>query len=223
MLALADDLPLRVFEVGEKSKQRDGKLTEAQTRDKMHRNIIAKSMEKVTDDTQWYCVQVPRQKDLYIGSMLAKMGLCVGLPERTRFVLVNGYVKKRRYRHERPFTGYMFIGVNPGVDALYCLFRMRLLWGIIGRRGKPIRFDPRFISKLYGRLGCGEFDGYSATHQFDPNIEVGKQVVVTDGPYLDHKFKILDIDGNFAKVTGHLFGGECKMQVPLSSLKRCYE
>ena len=206
--------------LGKKSDQRDGKLTFAQTRDKRHRDIIAKSMESVGAHTDWYGLKIPSQKDLYIGSMLAQLGLCVALPEKKRYVYVNGYVDKKRYRYSRGMPGYIFIGVNPGTKGLYCLYRLRILWGIIGRGGMPYRFNPKSIAKLYQRLGCGNFDGAIESHTFDSTIKVGENVTVSSGAYAGHTFNVIEIGGKFAKVTGHLFGGECKIQVPMHSLER---
>jgi len=206
--------------VGQRSRQRYGRLTPAQTRDKRHREAIAASMSGAGPQTHWYCLQLPRDKLLFYGSLLAADGLCIGLPERRKKVLVNGFVKKGRYRYERPFTGYMFMGVNPGVKGLYALYSLRILWSIVGENGGVHIFDPQAISRLYERLDCGEFDGFIEDTPFQPVFEAGDNVRISFGAYQGQVVKIDGFSGKFADITGVIFGGEHKMQVPISTLER---
>ena len=157
---------------------------------------------------------------MFYGSLLAKEGLCIGLPERKSRVRVNGFVQKGRYRYQRPFTGYMFLGVNPGVNALYALFKLRILWSIVGdHRGIHI-FDSAAISTLYSRLDCGKFDGLVDEPVFEVDIKSGDSARITDGAYRGQIVKVNDFEGKIAKVTGEIFGGKHRMQVPISTLER---
>lgn len=208
------------YSEGKRSDQTEGRLTEAQTRDRRFRNHIQASMNDVGPQTRWFAMQIQKNSALLTGALLSQRGVCVGIPERKKYRLVNGYVDKKRYRFERPLAGYMFIGVNPGVNALFELYKLRLGYAVIGRGGKPYAFDPKVISNLYKKLGCGEFDGVVQDYDFGQDIEIGSEVVTNSGPYSGHRLKVISMNEGFAKVTGQFFGGECKIEVPLWALNR---
>ena len=212
--------PITKLTPKQRSKQREGLLTEAQTRDKRFRKIILEGHDRAGPDTHWYAVRIIDRKTLLCAARLTRKGLIVVVPEQVKKKLVNGYSETARKRRIRTLPGFVFVGINNGVAGLSRLYNDPDVWAIVGRNGQAARLRAKEIDAFLFRVQSGLPDGALAARAPKIPIEVGDNVQILRGPFLGNKMQVVDISGRFAKATYFLFGHECRVLVDLAALER---
>ena len=138
----------------------------------------------------------------------------VVVPEQKVVEIKNG-VKKERVK--KMFPGYVLIEMVMSDEAWYIVRNTQGVTGFIGSSGKgakPIPLEPSEVDSILDSMGLSRID---ATKE----LEKGKKVKITDGPFKSMIGTIVDVDMKTQKlnVKVDLFGQETSVEVDLADIE----
>ena len=172
---------------------------------------------------EWYVVntvtgyeyKVKEKLEMMINSMELHNNICrVVVPEQKVVEIKNG-VKKERVK--KMFPGYVLIEMVMSDEAWYIVRNTQGVTGFIGSSGKgakPIPLEPSEVDSILDSMGLSRID---ATKE----LEKGKKVKITDGPFKSMIGTIVDVDMKTQKlnVKVDLFGQETSVEVDLADIE----
>ena len=172
---------------------------------------------------EWYVVntvtgyeyKVKEQLEMMINSMELHNNIYrVVVPEQKVVEIKNG-VKKERVK--KMFPGYVLIEMVMSDEAWYIVRNTQGVTGFIGSSGKgakPIPLEPSEVDSILDSMGLSRID---ATKE----LEKGKKVKITDGPFKSMIGTIVDVDMKTQKlnVKVDLFGQETSVEVDLADIE----
>ena len=172
---------------------------------------------------EWYVVntvtgyeyKVKEKLEMMINSMELHNNIYrVVVPEQKVVEIKNG-VKKERVK--KMFPGYVLIEMVMSDEAWYIVRNTQGVTGFIGSSGKgakPIPLEPSEVDSILDSMGLSRID---ATKE----LEKGKKVKITDGPFKSMIGKIVDVDMKTQKlnVKVDLFGQETSVEVDLADIE----
>ena len=172
---------------------------------------------------EWYVVntvtgyeyKVKEKLEMMINSMELHNNIYrVVVPEQKVVEIKNG-VKKERV--EKMFPGYVLIEMVMSDEAWYIVRNTQGVTGFIGSSGKgakPIPLEPSEVDSILDSMGLSRID---ATKE----LEKGKKVKITDGPFKSMIGTIVDVDMKTQKlnVKVDLFGQETSVEVDLADIE----
>lgn len=161
-----------------------------------------------------------------------KAGLATFLPRENKRRWSNHVDRAKRVQSDKrvlKFPGLMFVGFQPLVYNWHLVEKIWFCRGILGFGGKPVRIplharrDPNGEIREIGLMDVFEEcrNGYSAAReqmQTGHEYEVGDEVMSATELFEGMKFKVIDIDGRYAKIAAPLLGGTRDIQVEVGSL-----
>lgn len=145
---------------------------------------------------EWYVVntvtgyeyKVKEKLEMMINSMELHNNIYrVVVPEQKVVEIKNG-VKKERVK--KMFPGYVLIEMVMSDEAWYIVRNTQGVTGFIGSSGKgakPIPLEPSEVDSILDSMGLSRID---ATKE----LEKGKKVKITDGPFKSMIGTIVDVD-----------------------------
>ena len=115
------------------------------------------------------------------------------------------------------FPGYFLIEMVMSDEAWYIVRNTQGVTGFIGSSGKgakPIPLEPSEVDSILDSMGLSRID---ATKE----LEKGKKVKITDGPFKSMIGTIVDVDMKTQKlnVKVDLFGQETSVEVDLADIE----
>ncbi len=172
---------------------------------------------------EWYVVntvtgyeyKVKEKLEMMINSMELHNNIYrVVVPEQKVVEIKNG-VKKERVK--KMFPGYVLIEMVMSDEAWYIVRNTQGVTGFIGSSGKgakPIPLEPSEVDSILDSMGLSRID---ATKE----LEKGKKVKITDGPFKSMIGTIVDVDMKTQKlnVKVDLFGQETSVEVDLADIE----
>ena len=172
---------------------------------------------------EWYVVntvtgyeyKVKEKLEMMINSMELHNNIYrVVVPEQKVVEIKNG-VKKERVK--KMFPGYVLIEMVMSDEAWYIVRNTQGVTGFIGSSGKgakPIPLEPSEVDSILDSMGLSRID---ATKE----LEKGKKVKITDGPFKSMIGTIVDVDMKTQKlnVKVDLFGQETSVEVELADIE----
>ena len=172
---------------------------------------------------EWYVVNtvtgyeynVKEKLEMMINSMELHNNIYrVVVPEQKVVEIKNG-VKKERVK--KMFPGYVLIEMVMSDEAWYIVRNTQGVTGFIGSSGKgakPIPLEPSEVDSILDSMGLSRID---ATKE----LEKGKKVKITDGPFKSMIGTIVDVDMKTQKlnVKVDLFGQETSVEVDLADIE----
>ena len=172
---------------------------------------------------EWYVVntvtgyeyKVKEKLEMMINSMELHNNIYrVVVPEQKVVEIKNG-VKKERVKNM--FPGYVLIEMVMSDEAWYIVRNTQGVTGFIGSSGKgakPIPLEPSEVDSILDSMGLSRID---ATKE----LEKGKKVKITDGPFKSMIGTIVDVDMKTQKlnVKVDLFGQETSVEVDLADIE----
>ena len=172
---------------------------------------------------EWYVVntvtgyeyKVKEKLEMMINSMELHNNIYrVVVPEQKVVEIKNG-VKKERVK--KMFPGYVLIEMVMSEEAWYIVRNTQGVTGFIGSSGKgakPIPLEPSEVDSILDSMGLSRID---ATKE----LEKGKKVKITDGPFKSMIGTIVDVDMKTQKlnVKVDLFGQETSVEVDLADIE----
>ena len=172
---------------------------------------------------EWYVVntvtgyeyKVKEKLEMMINSMELHNNIYrVVVPEQKVVEIKNG-VKKERVK--KMFPGYVLIEMVMSDEAWYIVRNTQGVTGFIGSSGKgakPIPLEPSEVDSILDSMGLSRID---ATKE----LEKGKKVKITDGPFKSMIGTIADVDMKTQKlnVKVDLFGQETSVEVDLADIE----
>lgn len=172
---------------------------------------------------EWYVVntvtgyeyKVKEKLEMMINSMELHNNIYrVVVPEQKVVEIKNG-VKKERVK--KMFPGYVLIEMVMSDEAWYIVRNTQGVTGFIGSSGKgakPIPLEPSEVDSILDSIGLSRID---ATKE----LEKGKKVKITDGPFKSMIGTIVDVDMKTQKlnVKVDLFGQETSVEVDLADIE----
>ncbi len=190
-------------------------------REVTNRGLELNSLETLAA-LHWFLVRVPSGKELAAERILDDDGQIVFVPVETRFRRVNRYAKKKRELRFPLVPGYLLVGFLPDRHRWADLFRFRLVTGVVGHDGNPLRIPFREVRRLLQRHCAGEFLAPSMQQFMRSGMEfsVGDKVEVLDGPFEGHIAEVASITGNVAEMVLNILGGQRRVQVKVSDIGR---
>ena len=172
---------------------------------------------------EWYVVntvtgyeyKVKEKLEMMINSMELHNNIYrVVVPEQKVVEIKNG-VKKERVK--KMFPGYVLIEMVMSDEAWYIVRNTQGVTGFIGSSGKgakPIPLETSEVDSILDSMGLSRID---ATKE----LEKGKKVKITDGPFKSMIGTIVDVDMKTQKlnVKVDLFGQETSVEVDLADIE----
>ena len=172
---------------------------------------------------EWYVVntvtgyeyKVKEKLEMMINSMELHNNIYrVVVPEQKVVEIKNG-VKKERVK--KMFPGYVLIEMVMSDEAWYIVRNTQGVTGFIGSSGKgakPIPLEPSEVDSILDSMGLSRID---ATKE----LEKGKKIKITDGPFKSMVGTIVDVDMKTQKlnVKVDLFGQETSVEVDLADIE----
>ena len=172
---------------------------------------------------EWYVVntvtgyeyKVKEKLEMMINSMELHNNIYrVVVPEQKVVEIKNG-VKIERVK--KMFPGYVLIEMVMSDEAWYIVRNTQGVTGFIGSSGKgakPIPLEPSEVDSILDSMGLSRID---ATKE----LEKGKKVKITDGPFKSMIGTIVDVDMKTQKlnVKVDLFGQETSVEVDLADIE----
>lgn len=172
---------------------------------------------------EWYVVntvtgyeyKVKEKLEMMINSMELHNNIYrVVVPEQKVVEIKNG-VKKERVK--KMFPGYVLIEMVMSDESWYIVRNTQGVTGFIGSSGKgakPIPLEPSEVDSILDSMGLSRID---ATKE----LEKGKKVKITDGPFKSMIGTIVDVDMKTQKlnVKVDLFGQETSVEVDLADIE----
>ena len=172
---------------------------------------------------EWYVVntvtgyeyKVKEKLEMMINSMELHNNIYrVVVPEQKVVEIKNG-VKKERVK--KMFPSYVLIEMVMSDEAWYIVRNTQGVTGFIGSSGKgakPIPLEPSEVDSILDSMGLSRID---ATKE----LEKGKKVKITDGPFKSMIGTIVDVDMKTQKlnVKVDLFGQETSVEVDLADIE----
>ena len=162
-----------------------------------------------------YEYKVKEKLEMMINSMELHNNIYrVVVPEQKVVEIKNG-VKKERVK--KMFPGYVLIEMVMSDEAWYIVRNTQGVTGFIGSSGKgakPIPLEPSEVDSILDSMGLSRID---ATKE----LEKGKKVKITDGPFKSMIGTIVDVDMKTQKlnVKVDLFGQETSVEVDLADIE----
>lgn len=174
---------------------------------------------------QWFLARVPTGKEFVAERVLDEAGLLVFVPIETRYRKVNRTVKQKQEIRVPLIPGYLLVAMPPVPEQLQpwgVLFRFKLVWGVVGRAGRPSRLPSADARKMIERHSAGEFLAPIAYRHMRTyhEFEVGDRVEVLDGPFAGQIVEVTEISGQNARMVVEIFGGSRDVSVPVDFLGR---
>ncbi|MDF3413272.1 hypothetical protein HKX54_02295 [Sulfitobacter sp. M57] len=137
--------------------------------------------------------------------ILKKAGFSVFLPVKKR------WRKRHRFTSEQELVSFplvadwMFVGWPEGQARWHELTSLRVISGVMGSGGKPVRVCSKVVARLMKRWGDGVLP---AVRREAERVAAGDTVSVTAGPFVDFDGLVIDVEGEGARVAINLFGRE---------------
>ena len=169
----------------------------------------------VVNTVTGYEYKVKEKLEMMINSMELHNNIYrVVVPEQKVVEIKNG-VKKERVK--KMFPGYVLIEMVMSDEAWYIVRNTQGVTGFIGSSGKgakPIPLEPSEVDSILDSMGLSRID---ATKE----LEKGKKVKITDGPFKSMIGTIVDVDMKTQKlnVKVDLFGQETSVEVDLADIE----
>ncbi len=178
----------------------------------------------------WYVLCVPPQKELAVEKIMSAEGFATFVPIKREHKFANAAARARKIKTEIVLPimpRYIFLGMapgkSPGWERVFCFTgifnyrRHRVITGVLGVDGKPcwVRHEP--LRRFMLRHSSGEFNAPSyhklmETHrEFEPGDMVQTEDQMFEG-------RVVEIEGNRAKVFIEIFSGGHKASIPLEQL-----
>lgn len=189
-------------------------------RDRMEDKRIDADILRDAPQLLWYALLTPPGREFVAQKILRRYGLRTFVPVRREYRRKNKFVRDKVLKEYPIAPRYVFAGFPRGTPLWFDLFALPNISGVVGLEDDPTRIRSgamvKFITKTGGGLNAPEAQRFMRTHH---EFSVGQMVEVIDGPFKDHKIRVVAIRGAKAALMLELFGQEREVEVPMINLQ----
>lgn len=191
---------------------------------------MTKAQTHDSRDFHWYVACVPPQRELAVEQTLAGEGYATFVPVAREHQFANEAAAGRDLKHRVAvpiMPRYIFLGLMPGLtpgwDRVYCYcgplnhHKRRLITGVLGVDGEPVRVRHDQLRSLMLRHSSGEFNAPESHRYMRLHHEFGPgDMVTTEGELF--RGLVIEIEDREALVEVEIFGGKRRTRISLAKL-----
>lgn len=169
------------------------------------------------NDKRWYCFRVQPQKEFVARRLLRNRDLDCFVPteEKVRRVSRHSKGKKHDATKYPAIRGYIFIGFR-GIVSWYEMAQIDCLLGVVAFEGRPFSIGSNEVNRMI------RLSGTNVPNVISKNLHkafnIGDQVRVNQGSFIEHTVTIESLAENQATATVQILGKEVTKTFDLEEL-----